>query len=168
MNVEWLALVISIVALVTTMINMYLQYYKVELCPYVESRDGMLYLIVENNSANLAKDYTIKLTEIAAPREIEEQLKKMRLLDGTASFNLAPKKTLDIFIGTHVEAYMKSTNSFPKLQIQFFNAKKKLVSTFTVDFSMLKSWVFVESNEQRARKELGKIKDAINNISKKQ
>ncbi|VXC04094.1 hypothetical protein EXIGUO8H_430003 [Exiguobacterium sp. 8H] len=41
-----------------------------------------------------------------------------------------------------------------------------MVSTFTVDFSMLKSWVFVESNEQKIKKELTGIKNGICNISK--
>lgn len=162
MHVDWLALVISIIALGATAINIYLQYYKVELCPYAENREGLLYLVIENNSSNLAKNYTMKITHMIAPTEIIEQFNKMPLLNGRASFNLSPKKTLEIFVDTHIEAYIEELDKFPIFTIEFFDQHNKSKGEFTVDFSILIENRFTQTNEEKLRDEL---KTGFNNVA---
>ena len=167
---QWLsigALVLSIIAIIVTGVNIYLQYYKVELVAYAKENGGNLFLIIENNSSNMAKDYSIKLLEIYAPLEIKSRLAQMPLLNGNAKFNLAPKDTLKIFIDTHTEALIVDDNQFPKIKVTFHDSKNKNKGQYTVDFNFLLNNVIAYDDNYRLQREIRQGFKSVESVLKK-
>lgn len=154
---QWLsigALVLSIIAIVVTSINIYLQYYKIELVSYAKEKGGNLFLVIENNSSNMAKDYSIKMIEVYAPLEIKNRLAQMPLLTGEAKFNLSPKDTIEILIGTHIEAMIEEDGNFPRITVNFYDSKNKNKGYYRVDFNFLINKYIANDDSYNLQKEI--------------
>lgn len=146
---EVISLVFSFVALLVSGITLYYQHFKIELVPYAKNENGMFFLIIENNSTNLAKDFTMKIEVKIANDEIKEYFSTMPLTTGKSRFNLAPKKSIKLFVDSHVEAYMDDIEKFPSFLITFYDGQKRERGKFNVDFSIMINNRFLNSENEK-------------------
>lgn len=153
-GLDVIAIFLSLIALVATAINIYLQYYKVDIACYMEAEEEKFSIIVENNSSNLAKDYTIDLKVIDAPLEIRERFSKMPLLNREVPFNLAPKKQLSIFVDLFNLAYMPETETFPCFKIEIFDNKGRSKGIHTLNFTLYSNKMIPMNDSYYLRKEI--------------
>ncbi|WP_214781022.1 hypothetical protein [Exiguobacterium sp. s22] len=160
-GLDVIAIFLSLIALIATAINIYLQYYKVDIACYMEAENDMFSIIIENNSNNLAKDFSIQLAVIDAPLEIKQRFALMPLLNRKVSFNLAPKKQLSIFVDTFFLAYMQETETFPSFTVEIFDSKGRSKGVYDLDFTLYYNKMIPYGEEYYLRKE---IKDGFRSI----
>lgn len=165
---DYFSLIFSFVAIVVSGVTLYYQHFKIELVPYAKNENGMFFLIIENNSTNLAKDYTMKIEVKVANDEIKEFFTTMPLTTGQSRFNLAPKKNLKLFVDSHIEAYMDDIEKYPSFLITFYDAKRKERGKFNVDFSIMINNRFLDSENEKLIKalnnRLGDLDSTIKNF----
>lgn len=155
-GLDVIAIFLSLIALVATAINIYLQYYKVDIACYMEAEEEKFSIIVENNSSNLAKDYTIDLKVIDAPDELKERFASMPLLNRTVPFNLSPKKQLSIFVDTFYSAVVPETKKLPSFKIEIFDNKGRSKGVYNLDFTLYDNKMIPYGEGYYLRKEINK------------
>ena len=153
-GLDVIAIFLSLIALIATAINIYLQYYKVDIACYMEAEEEKFSIIIENNSSNLAKDYTIDLKVIDAPDEIKQRFASMPLLNRTVAFNLAPKKQLSIFVDLFNLAYMPDKDTLPSFQLEVFDGKGRSKGVHNLNFNMYENKMIPMKDAYYLRKEL--------------
>lgn len=160
-GLDVIAIFLSLIALVATGINIYLQYYKVDIACYMEAKEDVFSIIIENNSSTLAKDYTIDLKVLEAPDELKERFASMPLLNRTVPFNLSPKKQLSIFVDTFYLAFMPETETFPSFEVEIFDNKGRSKGVYNLNFTLYDNKMIPYGEGYYLRKE---IKDGFRSL----